>query len=290
MAFSVTRASLWDAARIAVGDRDGDGRLDYTRVDAFYRPAAQRWRQSVRYSQHALQFLSGYLGIPYPWPHMTAVEAAEIIGGGMEYPMMTLIGDYNAATDSALYFVTAHEEGHMWFPMLVSTDERRYSWLDEGTTTFNENQARNDFFPGQKHELGDQNQYLQVAQAEEEGEIMRWDMWNTFESVSGQDLDWFWSAWYQTTWTLDQAVTSVTTAGGHTTITIEDKGRVPMPVTLVITRANGQTERRAIPVDVWLPGATSTTTSVAATDVTRVEIDPERNFPDLNRRNNTWTR
>jgi aminopeptidase N len=231
----------------------------------------------------------------------------------------------------------------MWFPMLVSTDERRYSWLDEGTTTFNENQARNDFFPGQKHELGDQSQYLQVAQAEEEGEIMRraqyhytpiaygtasyakpatvlaalrgvlgtdvfnralkeyarrwmykhpypWDMWNTFENVSGQDLDWFWSAWYQTTWTLDQAVTSVTTAGGNTTITIEDKGRVPMPVALAITRANGQTERRVIPVDVWLTGATSTTTSVSAADVTRVEIDPERNFPDLNRRNNTWTR
>ena len=146
VAFSVTRASLWDAARTAVGDRNGDGRTDYTRVDAFYRAAAPRWRNSVRYSQHAIRFQSGYLGIPYPWPHMTAVEAAEIIGGGMEYPMMTLIGDYNAQGDSALYYVTAHEEGHMWFPMLIATDERRYSWMDEGTTSFNENQARNDFF------------------------------------------------------------------------------------------------------------------------------------------------
>ena len=343
VAFSVTRASLWDAARTSVGDRNGDGRADYTRVDAFYRASAPRWANSVRYSQHAIRFLSNYLGIPYPWPHMTAVEAANIIGGGMEYPMMTLIGDYNAQGDSALYYVTAHEEGHMWFPMLISTDERRYSWMDEGTTTFNENQARNDFYPNRKAELSDQGQYLLVAQAGEEGEIMRraqfhytsvaygtasyqkpatvlaalrgvlgtdvfnralreygqrwkykhpypWDMWNTFESVSGQDLDWFWSAWYQTTWTLDQAISSVTASGGNTTITIEDKGRVPMPVLLTITRAGGQTERKVVPASVWLSGATTTTVNVTGTNVTRVEIDPERNFPDIERRNNVWTK
>jgi aminopeptidase N len=343
VAISITRASLWDAARTSVGDRDGDGRTDYTRVDAIYRPSAARWKNSARYSQHAIRFFSNYLGIPYPWPHMTAVEAGGIIGGGMEYPMMTLIGDYNAAGDSALYYVTAHEEAHMWFPMLISTDERRYSWMDEGTTTFNENQARNDTFPGRKHELPDQSQYIQVALSGEEGEIMRraqfhysslaygiasyakpatmlaalravlgpevfqrglreygqrwkykhpypWDMWNSFESVSGRDLDWFWSPWYQTTWTLDQSVRSVSASGGNTTITIEDLGRVPMPVELVITRAGGQTERKVIPVDVWLTGTTSTTVNVTGTDVTRVDIDPERSFPDVNRRNNTWTR
>jgi hypothetical protein len=63
-----------------------------------------------------------------------------------------------------------------------------------------------------------------------------------------------------------------------------------MPVNLVITHANGQTDRKVIPADVWLQGTTSTTTSVSGTDVTRVEIDPERNFPDVDRRNNTWTR
>ena len=115
-------------------------------------------------------------------------------------------------------------------------------------------------------------------------------MWNTFESVSGKDLDWFWSAWYQTTWTMDQAVTSVTSSGSNTTITIEDRGRVPMPVHLVITRANGQSERKVVNADVWLAGATTTTVNVTGTDMTKVEIDPERNFPDLDRRNNMWTR
>ena len=341
VAFSVTRESLWDAARTAVGDRNGDGRPDFARVDAIYRSTAPRWRQSARYSQHAIRFLSQYLGVPYPWPHMTAIEAGGIIGGGMEFPMMTLIGDYNQRGDTALYAVTAHEEGHMWFPMLVSSDERRYSWMDEGTTTFNENQAKKDYYPGRNWDLPEQDGYLSIVRAGEEGEIMRrsayhysgaaygiasydkpatmlaslravlgndvferalreyarrwkykhptaWDMWNTFEHISGKDLDWFWYPWYHTTWTLDQAVGSVRSSASGSTITVEDRGKVPMPVHLMITLAGGQVEKRTIPVDVWLSGATSTTVSVASA-VSRVAIDPDRLFPDVNRSNNVWT-
>ena len=174
VAFSMTRESLWDARRTAVGDRNGDGRPDYARVDAFYRADAPFWRNSARYSAHAISFLSTYIGIPYPWPHMTAVEGADIIGGGMEFPMMTLIGDYNERGDTALYSVTAHEEAHMWFPMLVSSDERRYTWMDEGTTAYNENQAERDFWkPGNPahFEIEDQESYLQVVRAGLEGEI-----------------------------------------------------------------------------------------------------------------------
>lgn len=174
LAFSATRGSLWDAARTPVGDRDGDGKTDYTRVAAVYRPNAPRWSLAWRYGQHAIDFLSRFTGVPYPWPHMTAVEGGGIIGGGMEFPMMTLIGDYNDRGDSALYFVTAHELAHMWVPMMVATDERRYSWMDEGTTTFNENQARNEYFPGASHELPDQTSYIAMALSGREGEMMRW--------------------------------------------------------------------------------------------------------------------
>ncbi|MEJ2239608.1 MAG: hypothetical protein P8X82_15030, partial [Gemmatimonadales bacterium] len=66
---------------------------------------------------------------------------------GMEFPMMTLIGDYNSRSDSALYYVNAHELGHKWLPMIVNIDETRYAWMDEGTTTFDANQARKDFSP-----------------------------------------------------------------------------------------------------------------------------------------------
>ncbi len=172
-AFSVTRESIWEAARALVGDRDGDGQIDYTTINSFYRETAPRWKEMTRYQQHAITFQSEYTGFPYPWPHMTAAEGGGIIGGGMEFPMMTLIGDYNARGDSALYWVTAHELGHMWIPMIAGSNERRFSWMDEGATTFLENQARFDFFPGPNHNEPDRQTYLATARNNAEGEMMR---------------------------------------------------------------------------------------------------------------------
>ncbi|MCZ6915434.1 MAG: M1 family metallopeptidase [Gemmatimonadetes bacterium] len=185
VAFSATRASLWDAARTPVGDRDHDGTTDYVRVDAFYRASAPRWVQTTRYAQHAIDFLSRFTGIAYPWPHMSVVEGAGIIGGGMEFPMMTLIGDYNQSTDSALYYVTAHELAHMWVPMIVGIDERRRAWMDEGTTTFNENQARGEFYPGPNHHQADREQYVQFARTGLEGELMRWTDYHYSDAARG---------------------------------------------------------------------------------------------------------
>ena len=345
IAVSITRESRWDAARTRVGDRDGDGDMDYARADAIWRPTAPRWQHAARYTQHAIDFLSRHTGTPYPWPHMTSVEGSGIIGGGMEYPQMTLIGDYNAAGDSALYNVIAHELAHMWVPMIVSTNERRYGWMDEGTTTFNENQARKEFFPEPTSENGDRTQYLSLAGTELEGEMMRWsdfhypgpayvfasymkpatvlatlrnligaetfnrayleffdrwqfkhaypyDLWNTFESVSGRDLDWFWHSWYYTTWVLDQAVAEVDAdEDGSARITIEDRGGVPMPARVRITRADGSTLDREIPVETWLSGATRASIDVGSGPaVTRVEIDADQLFPDKDRANNAWTR
>jgi hypothetical protein len=64
-----------------------------------------------------------------------------------------------------------------------------------------------------------------------------------------------------------------------------------MPARLVITRANGQTERREIPVETWLGGARSATVTLPAggSEVTKVEIDPEQWFADTDRSNNVWT-
>ncbi|HUE77229.1 MAG TPA: M1 family metallopeptidase [Longimicrobiales bacterium] len=347
-AFAVMREYAWDAARTPVGDRDGDGVADYARVDAFWREYARYWDDAARYAQHSIDFLSRFTGQPYPWPHMSVIEGGGIIGGGMEFPMMTLIGDYNTAGDSALYNVVAHELAHMWQPMMLSSNERRYAWFDEGMTTFNENNARMEFFPGPNHYLGDQRTYMQVARAGLEGPIMRWsdhhrpgpaygiasyakpgsvlhalrgvlgeatferalqayfdrwafrhpypwDMFNTFEDVSGQDLDWFWRAWYYEStqdgrWFLDQAVAGVERLpSGETRITIRDEGWVPMPVVLQVTREGGEVVNRTIPVDQWLEGAATTTVTLpAGAVVIRVEIDPEEHFPDVDRSDNVW--
>jgi aminopeptidase N len=259
----------------------------------------------------------------------------------MEYPMMTLIGAYTTASDTALYGVISHELAHMWVPMVVATDERRYGWMDEGTTDFNEMEATKSMYPGTHPELGERDRYLRWALQGEDGPLMRrsdyqypgaafvvasyykpatvlvalrgllgeetfirayheffdrwayrhpypWDLWNTFDDVSGRDLDWFWRTWYYETWLLDQAVGPVTAQGDSTQIVVEDHGNAPMPARLTITLANGQTLKREVPVETWLRGARSATVTVPGQAV-RVVIDAENVFPDANRENNVWS-
>jgi len=119
-----------------------------------------------------------------------------------------------------------------------------------------------------------------------------YDFFHTFDDVSKRDLSWFWRTWFYETWTLDQAVTGVVTSGDSATISVEDKGLAPMPVRLAITRQGASgVERVEIPVDVWLRGERHATIKVRATPkITKVEIDPENAFPDVDRTNNRWGR
>src|SRR4030042_356442 len=97
-----------------------------------------------------------------------------IIGGGMEFPMMTIISGYDQANDTALYSVVSHELGHIWVPMTVSVDERRWGWMDEGTTDYNENRASADFYPGYDGERYEFEGYLGLARTGDEAALMRY--------------------------------------------------------------------------------------------------------------------
>jgi hypothetical protein len=66
---------------------------------------------------------------------------------------------------------------------------------------------------------------------------------------------------------------------------------MPMPARLTITREDGTTLERTVPVETWLGGARIATVSVpAGSPITRIEIDPARDFPDVQRANNVWSR
>ena len=67
----------------------------------------------------------------YPYPQISAVEGPV---SGMEYPMVAMEARSDDGTE--LYNVITHEIGHMWYPMTVGSDERRYAWMDEGFNTF----------------------------------------------------------------------------------------------------------------------------------------------------------
>ena len=71
----------------------------------------------------------------------------------------------------------------------------------------------------------------------------------------------------------------------------EQRGRAPMPVKLVVTRTDGHADTLTVPVTVWLGGAKRTTVRVAKVPaVKNIEIDPGREFPDVDRDNQRWPR
>jgi hypothetical protein len=334
---------LWDATIAVVGDRDGDGRADTTAINTFYRPEARAWSwgRSGEYERNVVEFLSTYLW-PYPWAQMTALEGP-VSCTGMEYPMLTCIG--GPRDTLSLYSVQVHETAHMWFPMQVGSDERRFAWQDEGLTRFNQAQGMQAFFKGYDRERVSREAYLAFARTDSEIPLMRpgdqypygtpaysiasydkmatnmvalrgllgaepfqssyrtyglrwlgkhpteYDFFNSFSSSSGQDLSWFWRTWWYETWTLDQAIGSVTTEGDKLVVAIDDRGLAPMPVRLAVTRSDGRVDRQVVPVTAWLSGSRRTTVSIdAAATVVAIEIDPEQLFPDVDRSNNRWTR
>lgn len=135
-AVSIGRTYLWDATHAVVKDKHGEGKDGTCMIHAVWEPNAGDWRRGAEYARHTIEYMSTHVH-PYPWPHMTACEG--IIGGGMEYPMMTIIGGKRPAG------TIAHELIHMWFPMLLGSNEKRYAWQDEGFTSFWTTLCRDDF-------------------------------------------------------------------------------------------------------------------------------------------------
>jgi hypothetical protein len=117
-----------------------------------------------------------------------------------------------------------------------------------------------------------------------------WDFFHTFERVSGRDLGWFFEPWWFRTATLDQAVSSVVAIPGGVRVTVRDLGEIAMPTTVTVWSGDGGKTAVEIPVDAWLRGAREVTVSVPAFGpVTRVAIDADELFPDVNRANDEWT-
>ena len=147
-AWAASRGFVWDAMAV----RQDEPGAEYPTVMAmsFYtKEARPMWdTYSTRAVAHAID-VYGSFTFPYPYPTAQSVNGPV---GGMEYPMITFNGarptrDENGTiingdeTKYALVDVIIHEIGHIWFPMIINSDERQWTWMDEGINTFLEYQA-----------------------------------------------------------------------------------------------------------------------------------------------------
>jgi hypothetical protein len=102
------------------------------------------WNIVPDYIERSLLFYSEKLG-EYPYSRCSAVDGALQAGGGMEYPMITVVNYFN---DSKLTEHTVmHEVGHNWLYGILAFNERKYPWLDEGINSFYENEYLQKYYP-----------------------------------------------------------------------------------------------------------------------------------------------
>jgi hypothetical protein len=139
VAFSASKAFVWDAARINLpGGKSALAMSFYPAESA----GSDGWGRSTEYLKDAVENFSKRW-FPYPWP--VAINVAGPVSA-MEYPALTF--NDPKVKNKDLFFITAHEIGHSWFPMIVGTDERRNPWMDEGFNTFLDVYESDDFAKG----------------------------------------------------------------------------------------------------------------------------------------------
>ncbi len=103
---------------------------------AFFSPESyEEWKSVPKYINQAVHLYSKYTG-DYPYAQCSAVEASLEAGGGMEYPMITII-DFGME-GKILENVVVHEVGHNWFYGMLGFNERKMPSLDEGINSFYE--------------------------------------------------------------------------------------------------------------------------------------------------------
>jgi hypothetical protein len=147
-AFASSNKFIWDAMGVTQDNPSGPPVL----AMSFYPNEAEPlWSKYSTWAvAHTIKTYSKY-SFAYPYPTAQSVNTWD--GGGMEYPMITFNGyrpttdkktgkrTYTANAKYGLIGVVIHEVGHFYYPMIVNSDERQWSWMDEGLNTFVQNVA-----------------------------------------------------------------------------------------------------------------------------------------------------
>ncbi|HMB93766.1 MAG TPA: M1 family metallopeptidase [Rhodothermales bacterium] len=140
-----SKTYVWDAAGFKYRPNE-----EPIHVYSYYpRDAMPLWdKVSTRATVQTLKTY-GRMAFEYPYPKVTNVHGPVF---GMEYPMIAFCGarpqpdgTYSDGLERALIGVTIHEVGHNWFPMIVASDERKWTWMDEGLNSFLQYYSEQDY-------------------------------------------------------------------------------------------------------------------------------------------------
>ncbi len=132
-AFATSRKYMWDAMAVKLNDKT------VMAYSLYPKEGMPLWEEhSTRVVANALKVYSQYT-FDYPYPHATSINAEM----GMEYPMICFNygrpnknGYYSERLKKGMIGVITHEIGHNYFPMIVNSDERQWTWMDEGIDSF----------------------------------------------------------------------------------------------------------------------------------------------------------
>lgn len=134
-AWTSSRKFIWDGMKVVIPENNNQ----VMAMSLYPKESYHLYRKfSTRAVAHTILTYSEFT-IPYPYPVAQSVEAAN----GMEYPMICFNygrtekdGTYSEGIKNGMIGVIIHEVGHNFFPMIVNSDERQWSWMDEGLNTF----------------------------------------------------------------------------------------------------------------------------------------------------------
>ncbi|MET1218490.1 MAG: M1 family metallopeptidase [Glaciecola sp.] len=151
-AWASSRKFMWDAR----GYQQGGADMPLVMAMSFYpKEGGDLWKKySTESIIHTMEVYSRF-SFDYPYPVAQSVNGPV---GGMEYPMITFNGPrtelqedgtrtYSQAEKRFLIGVVIHEIGHIYFPMIVNSDERQWTWMDEGLNSFLDGVAGREWDP-----------------------------------------------------------------------------------------------------------------------------------------------
>ncbi|MCA0133032.1 M1 family metallopeptidase [Winogradskyella alexanderae] len=140
--FATSRKFIWDMMAVKLGSKD------VMAVSLYSKEGNPLWEQWS--TKTVASTLKSYSRMTFDYPYHKAISVHAPMG--MEYPMICYNfgrpnedGTYSDRTKFGMISVIIHEVGHNWFPMIVNSDERQWTWMDEGLNTFVQYVAEQDF-------------------------------------------------------------------------------------------------------------------------------------------------